>query len=157
MLVLPTDLVSETFADASGEPEHVWDFERSEFVVIARRVLKRTRVGAFDASRYFFLSHRFILPSRFYDLYDSIKADENSAALTALPAVLKAIDAIADEGEKIETLIDQVNAGNMFDWGAVKILEMLRSGELDFASAKTKLIKTPKVGLGSKGDMDVKG
>lgn len=83
----------------------------------------------------------------FYDLYDSIKADENSAALTALPAVLKAIDAIEDEGEKIETLVDQVNAGNMFDWGAVKILEMLRSGELDFASAKEKIIKTPKVGF----------
>lgn len=138
------DLASEW----AGHPEN-----KSRAQEFEQMYLKHLRTLRENPSTYGALSLRSLLLLReeclrelgFYDLYDSIKADENSAALKALPAVLASVDAITDEGDRIETLIDQMNAGNMFDWGAVKILEMLRNGELDFASAKDRIKKRPKV------------
>ncbi|KND02525.1 pantothenate kinase [Spizellomyces punctatus DAOM BR117] len=72
----------------------------------------------------------------FTDIFENVKKQENAAALEGLPKLLKRLDAMEDEGKKLDNLIDNVLAGNMYDWGSTSVQEMLKKGELDFDTAK---------------------
>lgn len=74
----------------------------------------------------------------FTDIFASVKKSENEAALKTLPSLLSQIDS-TPEPAKLRLLIDNILAGNMYDWGATNMLELLRRGELDFDSAKQRV------------------
>lgn len=76
------------------------------------------------------------------DPYDYVKRDENDKALQLLPAVLNELDAI-EEGERLETLVRGVFAGNMFDLGAVSTNDMFDAGQLDFRAVRAKVKDRP--------------
>ena len=76
------------------------------------------------------------------DPYDYVKRDENDKALKLLPALLKELDAI-DEGQRLETLVRGVFAGNMFDLGAVSTNDLFDSGEFDFRAVRAKVKERP--------------
>ncbi|ORX82130.1 fumble-domain-containing protein [Anaeromyces robustus] len=79
----------------------------------------------------------------FGDIFEHVKQEEKRTALETLPNLLKKIDALP-ENEKLSVLIDNVLAGNMFDWGANEVHNMLQKGELNFDSAKIKVKKSEK-------------
>lgn len=79
----------------------------------------------------------------FGDIFEHVKQEEKLSALNTLPNLLEKIDALPEK-EKIGVLIDNVLAGNMFDWGANEVHNMLQKGELNFDSAKTKVKKSEK-------------
>ncbi|KAJ3338808.1 Pantothenate kinase 4 [Gonapodya sp. JEL0774] len=80
----------------------------------------------------------------FFDIYEHVKKQEREAALAAFARVIEKTDVISDPQERLTELIENVAAGNMFDWGSTKIIEMLKTGDLDFDSAKTKVKKSSK-------------
>jgi bifunctional damage-control phosphatase, subfamily II, fusion protein len=51
----------------------------------------------------------------FSDVFSIIKREENATALLGLPALLKSLNELKGE-ELVQTLLDNVLAGNMFDW-----------------------------------------
>ncbi|CAG8635770.1 18813_t:CDS:2, partial [Racocetra fulgida] len=77
----------------------------------------------------------------FSDIFVKVKAEENKAALESLQNLLANIDSIQNVEDKIDFLIDNILAGNMFDWGSGQILDMLKKGELSFELAHTKIKK----------------
>ncbi|CAG8724505.1 14927_t:CDS:10, partial [Cetraspora pellucida] len=77
----------------------------------------------------------------FSDIFAKVKAEENKTALESLQKLLVNIDSIQNVEDKIDLLIDNILAGNMFDWGSGQILDMLKKGELSFESAHTKIKK----------------
>jgi len=52
----------------------------------------------------------------FGDIFEHVKQEEKTSALNTLPNLLEKIDALPEK-EKLGVLIDNVLAGNMFDWG----------------------------------------
>ncbi|KXS12164.1 fumble-domain-containing protein [Gonapodya prolifera JEL478] len=80
----------------------------------------------------------------FFDIYEHVKRSENEAALEAYDMVVKKTDQISDETERLTELIENVAAGNMFDWGSTQIIEMLKQGDLNFDSAKLKVKRSAK-------------
>ncbi|CAG8442127.1 6555_t:CDS:10 [Acaulospora colombiana] len=77
----------------------------------------------------------------FPDIFAKVKAGENKTALRDLKDLLEKVDSVQDVEGKIEFLIDNMLAGNMFDWGSSQTLEMLRKGELTFEAARKKIRK----------------
>ncbi|RIA98345.1 fumble-domain-containing protein, partial [Glomus cerebriforme] len=77
----------------------------------------------------------------FPDIFANVKEKENKSALLRLPELLKKVDSLQSLEDKIELLIDNMLAGNMFDWGSSQVLEMLKSGELTFETASEKVNK----------------
>ncbi|RUP51674.1 fumble-domain-containing protein [Jimgerdemannia flammicorona] len=75
----------------------------------------------------------------FPDIFSKVKRLENRAAFGRLRAVLDDIDAVEQDRLRVTLLIKNILAGNMFDWGSNQVLEMLRSGQLDFESAKIRV------------------
>ena len=51
----------------------------------------------------------------FRDIFEGIKRQENAAALEVLPKMLTKLDKLPED-IRIETLIQNVLAGNMYDW-----------------------------------------
>lgn len=78
------------------------------------------------------------------DIFRDIKKTENEGALKALPLLLQSIDAIEDDRDRVLTLVENILAGNMYDWGSTSVMTMLKSGELDFATAKAKVKRPAK-------------
>ncbi|KAI9207464.1 fumble-domain-containing protein [Polychytrium aggregatum] len=74
----------------------------------------------------------------FYDVFAGVKRVENATALRALPDLLKELDSLGDE-TLLLSLVHNVIAGNMYDWGAKSVHGMLKRGELDFQTAKSKV------------------
>ncbi|KAJ1969411.1 hypothetical protein IWQ62_000645 [Dispira parvispora] len=79
----------------------------------------------------------------FRDIFAPIKEQETAAALQSLPHVLAEIDKLPDEESRLDALISNILAGNMFDWGSNAIVEMMEKGILDFDSAKGKVQSHP--------------
>ncbi|KAI9592048.1 fumble-domain-containing protein [Syncephalis fuscata] len=78
----------------------------------------------------------------FFDVFEPVKRREVDASINTLPGILKQVDAITDIREKWTLLINNVLAGNMFDWGSNQTLELLRNHELVFETAG-ELIEYP--------------
>ena len=77
----------------------------------------------------------------FPDIFAKAKAEENKSALLNLQELLNEVDSLQSIEEKVELLIYNILAGNMFDWGSNQVLEMLKNGELSFETAKKKINK----------------
>jgi len=69
----------------------------------------------------------------FDDPYKYIKQRENEAAARMYPAVVEGIDATAGP-KRWETLFRSLFAGNIFDLGSPKAIELYQQGPIDFAS-----------------------
>ncbi|KAI8320013.1 fumble-domain-containing protein [Martensiomyces pterosporus] len=73
------------------------------------------------------------------DIFASVKRRETDDALEALPNAIAQTDAISDEHERLRTLLHNVLAGNMFDWGSTSLRDMLADGNLNFDQARDKV------------------
>jgi uncharacterized protein with ATP-grasp and redox domains len=76
------------------------------------------------------------------DPYRLAKQRENESALALLPGVLSEIDALAD-GDRIDRIMRGIFAGNIFDLGAVKTIEMFKDGKVDFHDTLGRLKARP--------------
>ncbi len=74
--------------------------------------------------------------------YRLAKQKENTSAMALLPTVLAEIDAL-DGAERLERIMRGVFAGNIFDLGAVKTIELFKDGEVDFHHTLGKLKPRP--------------
>nr|CAG8445916.1 2859_t:CDS:10 [Entrophospora candida] len=89
--------------------------------------------GAFTVRNSLDLREHCLRELGFSDVFAKVKSEENKAALKDLPEVLNKVDSLISIDEKVEYLIGNILAGNMFDWGSDKILEMLTNGMIPFA------------------------
>lgn len=96
------------------------------------RIRRETEAGAalmtIDLTRF---RNRWLRAYGWLDPYRKIKARENALAAEIYPRVIEGIDATAPE-QRWESLIRGIFAGNMFDLGSPKTLEMYERGEIDF-------------------------
>ncbi len=76
------------------------------------------------------------------DPYRLAKQQENETAMALLPAVFAEIDALAG-ADRIDRIMRGVFAGNIFDLGAVKTIEMFKDGKVDFHHTLSKLKGRP--------------
>jgi len=67
----------------------------------------------------------------FPDPYLTQKREENQAALALLQATLNDLDQLPFK-ERQETLVRHVLAGNMFDWGAKEVAQLLEDKTVEF-------------------------
>lgn len=74
----------------------------------------------------------------FNDLFHEIKAKENQESLNRLDELLSKIDQLKGK-ELVTNLLENVIAGNMYDWGSSVIQELLQKGEMNFSQAKVIL------------------
>eukprot|EP00794_Sanderia_malayensis_P010735 gene10735-11884_t len=72
----------------------------------------------------------------------AIKQEENETALSLLPDRLKTLDSLSKDELQLE-VITGLLAGNVFDWGAHKVVEYIREGNFSFQNAKEKLQRRP--------------
>ncbi|KAJ1984765.1 hypothetical protein H4R34_000453 [Dimargaris verticillata] len=73
------------------------------------------------------------------DIFSEIKQRETHEALLTLPAVLSQVEAVTNEADRVALLLDNVLAGNMYDWGSQAVVSLLEQGQLAFAVAKEKV------------------
>jgi len=76
------------------------------------------------------------------DPYRIAKQSENDTAIALLPRVLAEIDALEDT-QRIDRIMRGIFAGNIFDLGAVKTIEMFKDGKADFHHTLGKLKPRP--------------
>ncbi|KAJ1860635.1 hypothetical protein LPJ73_001298 [Coemansia sp. RSA 2703] len=74
-----------------------------------------------------------------YDIFAEAKRRETDAALAQLPALLAETDGMAPPEARLELLVRNVLAGNMFDWGAAELRGAIAAGALDFAAARERI------------------
>ncbi|KAJ2512219.1 hypothetical protein GGI11_004815 [Coemansia sp. RSA 2049] len=78
------------------------------------------------------------------DIFAQVKSRETDAALVALPRMLEQTDRISNIAERLQVLVHNVLAGNMFDWGATDLRDGLADGSLDFEKARQKITWQPQ-------------
>ncbi|KAK2566673.1 4'-phosphopantetheine phosphatase [Acropora cervicornis] len=74
----------------------------------------------------------------FPDPYAEVKQQENEAALLLLSERLKELDALPWEQRQC-ALVEGILAGNVFDWGAKEVAELMENGSLDFETSMKKV------------------
>eukprot|EP00127_Corallochytrium_limacisporum_P006429 Clim_evm19s227 gene=Clim_evmTU19s227 len=74
----------------------------------------------------------------FKDPYWQKKQVENDAALAMFPQVMIELDEMS-EPQRYREVLRNVLGGNVFDWGAKDVSDMLEAGKLDFQTAKQKI------------------
>ncbi|KAK6766060.1 hypothetical protein RB195_025772 [Necator americanus] len=80
----------------------------------------------------------------FDDSYLTQKTVENAAALQQLASLLKSIDEVKADPERLFRVSKGLLAGNVFDWGAQKVVEMMESSEgLSFDAAVSSIPERP--------------
>ena len=67
------------------------------------------------------------------------KQCENEQALKHLSARFEVLDKISDDHERSLKLACGLLAGNVFDWGAKEVVEIMEKGEFKFEDAESKL------------------
>ncbi len=78
----------------------------------------------------------------FHDPHRLVKAKENVAALELLPAVLDELDALAP-APRLDTLVRNAFAGNVFDLGVTESIERFRDRGADFFRTRDELPPRP--------------
>ncbi|XP_070259989.1 LOW QUALITY PROTEIN: 4'-phosphopantetheine phosphatase [Myotis yumanensis] len=79
----------------------------------------------------------------FPDPYSQVKQKENGVALRGFQSVVRALDALGWEERQL-ALVRGLLAGNVFDWGAKAVSEVLESDpQFGFEEAKKKLEERP--------------
>ncbi|KAL1924465.1 uncharacterized protein VTP21DRAFT_4119 [Calcarisporiella thermophila] len=81
----------------------------------------------------------------FPDIFSKVKRTENLSAIETLPSVLEKLDSLPTEEDRLKRMIENILAGNMFDWGSWNVLEMLKAGKLDFATARDKVLYSDRL------------
>ncbi|EFJ08842.1 hypothetical protein SELMODRAFT_447908 [Selaginella moellendorffii] len=81
----------------------------------------------------------------FRDIFKSVKDDENAKAFVLFEEVVKAADAVADDGGRLEHLVKCLLAGNVFDLGSAELAEMYKSDGMSFVKSVEKLLPRPWV------------
>ena len=94
--------------------------------------------GPFTARHLLILREQCLKEMGFSDIFKNIKESENQSALSLLPDMLEKLDKLHGN-ELLDALLDHILAGNMFDWGSIEIIELLKSKELDLKSIKVFL------------------
>jgi type II pantothenate kinase len=85
---------------------------------------------------------KFLRAAGVADPYRLAKANENRTALSLLPGLLAELDTTGES--ELPLLIAQgVFAGNIYDLGAVKTLELFEKGKVDFRAVRAKLKPRP--------------
>ncbi|KAH3813869.1 4'-phosphopantetheine phosphatase-like isoform X2 [Dreissena polymorpha] len=79
----------------------------------------------------------------FTDSYSQQKQLENEQALRCLADRLQTLDGISDPGDRALELARGLLAGNVFDWGAKEVADIMETGELRFEDAEEKLQVRP--------------
>ena len=74
----------------------------------------------------------------FNDIFRGVKEKENEAALKLVADMFKHQDGL-EKGQLVESLIYNIMAGNMLDWGSTLIQEMFLKNGFDFNAAKVSL------------------
>ncbi|KAJ1857962.1 hypothetical protein GGH12_000606 [Coemansia sp. RSA 1822] len=82
------------------------------------------------------------------DIFAGVKQHETQAALDALPMLLRETDAM-DKDKKPHVLLQNVLAGNMFDWGATALRGALAEGSLDLDKARDQITWRPEFDNGT--------
>jgi type II pantothenate kinase len=80
----------------------------------------------------------------FNDVFRGVKEAENASALAGIGHLFENLNQLKGK-ELLDTLLHNILAGNMYDWGSAVIQEMLKKGELDFQNAKAKIGMNPKL------------
>uniref|UniRef100_A0ABI7YB25 Damage-control phosphatase ARMT1-like metal-binding domain-containing protein n=1 Tax=Felis catus TaxID=9685 RepID=A0ABI7YB25_FELCA len=79
----------------------------------------------------------------FPDPYSKVKQKENGVALKCFPRVIRCLDALGWEERQL-ALVKGLLAGNVFDWGAKAVSDVLESDpQFGFEEAKSKLQERP--------------
>uniref|UniRef100_A0A8C0QYX6 4'-phosphopantetheine phosphatase n=1 Tax=Canis lupus dingo TaxID=286419 RepID=A0A8C0QYX6_CANLU len=79
----------------------------------------------------------------FPDPYSKVKQKENGVALKCFPRVIRCLDALGWEERQL-ALVKGLLAGNVFDWGAKAVSDVLESDpQFGFEEAKMKLQERP--------------
>jgi type II pantothenate kinase len=94
--------------------------------------------GDLTPSRLLLLREQCLHEAGLPDIFAVSKQQENNAALQALPALLMRLEATSPE-DLLQQVIYGVLAGNMFDWGAQPILDLVQQQSLTFQSARDRI------------------
>jgi type II pantothenate kinase len=78
----------------------------------------------------------------FEDPYRLAKKRENEQSLTLLPGLLQELDAMAPADQR-EAVVRGIFAGNIFDLGASKTIDMFKDEQVDFHKTRQKLKPRP--------------
>ncbi|GAB1608741.1 pantothenate kinase 4-like [Argonauta hians] len=84
----------------------------------------------------------FLQEFRFTDAYSQVKLSENELSLSLLPECLSVLEQQGGE-ERLYSLVKGVLAGNMFDWGAHKVVNIMESQQFGFKQAMDKIQARP--------------
>jgi uncharacterized protein with ATP-grasp and redox domains len=74
------------------------------------------------------LRDRLLREEGFHDCFRAVKAAENAKALSLLPALLRELDDIPSDQQRLRALIEGVFAGNIFDLGAANTAALFAAG-----------------------------
>ncbi|XP_031549269.1 4'-phosphopantetheine phosphatase-like [Actinia tenebrosa] len=80
---------------------------------------------------------------QFPDLYAEVKQQENEDALRLFSQRVQDLDNLPHDDQRQESLVRGILAGNVFDWGAMEVAELMEKKLLGFSSAMDKLQKRP--------------
>lgn len=125
-------MLREDAEQAGPDFERRWpDFlagYQADLVEIRRRADAGGHLMTIDLTRF---RNRWLREYGWPDPYRRIKTRENALAVDLYPSVVQRIDA-APPGQRWERLLRGVFAGNMFDLGSPRTIELYERGEIDF-------------------------
>ncbi|KAJ2077912.1 hypothetical protein H4R24_004832 [Coemansia sp. RSA 988] len=129
---------------ADGALELGGDARLTQFVALYLDHLRRLRerplaYGAMSVRALLGLREQCLHEVGLDDIFASIKRHETDAALAALPSLLAHVDGFSSPRERLRLLLQNVLAGNMFDWGSTALRGALVKGTLDLARARDRI------------------
>ncbi|WKY17335.1 hypothetical protein Q1695_001719 [Nippostrongylus brasiliensis] len=90
------------------------------------------------------LREQLLNEQNFDDSYLNQKTLENAAAIKELPSLLRTLDEVVVSSERLFRVAVGLLAGNVFDWGAQKVIEMMESSSgLSFSAAVASIPGRP--------------
>jgi uncharacterized protein with ATP-grasp and redox domains len=88
------------------------------------------------------LRRLFIDEHGFHDPYELLKKSENTAAMKLLPALFAELDAMP-AAERLQRLVENIFAGNIFDMGSNETAALYHKGGVDFHATRKRLPPRP--------------
>jgi type II pantothenate kinase len=143
-------LVEEALSDAADRGHDVADTtlritraKRDFEAYLDALAAQPDRFGAMDILEICYARERVLREHNFDDPYRLAKRRANESAMPMLQPLLAALDAM-DERTRLDALTRGVFAGNIFDLGATKTVELYKGGsKVDFHSVLAKLKPRP--------------
>jgi len=100
------------------------------------------RYGKLDILELCWQRERALRRHGFVDPYRLAKQRENEASLKLLPPLLEELDGMSPQDQR-EATVKGVFAGNIFDLGASRTIDMFRGQQVDFHATRQKLKPRP--------------